>query len=80
MSDKQPPEWTSSDPGAEVDPDMPGDRDENDSIWSREPQDAVGETDRIAEQKDVYDAAADNNDPNEGDHAVGGSEGTADGQ
>ncbi|AZG47774.1 hypothetical protein [Gordonia insulae] len=67
-------------PDAETDPDLPSDREENRSVWERQPQDQIGETDRIAEQKNVYEAAADANDPNEGDHAVGGSEGTADGQ
>lgn len=67
-------------PGAPNDPDLPSDREENRSVWERQPQDEIGETDRIGEEKKVYEAAADSNDPNEGDHAVGGSEGTADGQ
>jgi hypothetical protein len=67
-------------PGAHHDPDLPSDREQNRSVWERQPQDEIGETDRIAEEKHIYEAAADENDPNEGDHAVGGSEGTADGQ
>lgn len=80
MAETPKSEWTSTDKQIADDPDMPTDVDENpQSVLAADHDTPVGETDRIAEEKAAYRAAAGGDHSDHG-HAVGGSEGTADGQ
>ncbi|MDH3006206.1 hypothetical protein [Gordonia alkanivorans] len=82
MADNEQPDWTTTEDDLKTDPDMPeqpAERDGPDSVLPTSGDAPVGETKRIEEEKAAYDAApADTDAPK--DHAVGGSEGTADGQ
>ncbi|MEE4023728.1 hypothetical protein V1Y59_11615 [Gordonia sp. PKS22-38] len=63
----------------ELDPDMPNEYDDKHSAMPTADDPEIGETDRIAEEKDIYKGASSDGHSDHG-HAVGGSEGTADGQ
>ncbi|MBD0862869.1 hypothetical protein IA539_16905 [Gordonia sp. zg691] len=79
MPDNDDPTWTSTDAALEEDPDMPADQHKPRTVFPGEDDTPIGETERIAEEKGAYDAApaADHSDQG---HALGGSEGTAEGQ
>lgn len=82
MADNDKPDWTTTDDDLRTDPDMPEQPDEADGPESLLPtadDTPIGETERTAEEKAVYEAAVPDDEANPG-HAVGGSEGTADGQ
>ncbi|QMU21779.1 hypothetical protein [Gordonia rubripertincta] len=82
MSDNEQQHWTTTEDELTTDPDMPEQPDEPDGPHSVLPgadDSPIGETKRIEDEKAVYNASpADTDAPK--DHAVGGSEGTADGQ
>ncbi|KAF0971246.1 MULTISPECIES: hypothetical protein [Gordonia] len=82
MADNEQPDWTTTEADLKADPDMPeqpGERDGPGSVFPSADDTPIGETKRIAEEKATYDAAPADADSSR-DHAVGGSEGTADGQ
>ncbi|WP_168702608.1 hypothetical protein [Gordonia paraffinivorans] len=82
MADDEQPDWTATDDHLKADPDMPEQPDEAggpDSMLPSADDTPIGETDRIAEEKAAYGASSDTDHSDHG-HAVGGSEGTADGQ
>ncbi|WP_279106239.1 hypothetical protein [Gordonia paraffinivorans] len=82
MADNDKPDWTTTDDDLRTDPDMPEQPDEAggpESLLPTADDTPIGETERTAEEKAVYEAAVPDDEANPG-HAVGGSEGTADGQ
>ncbi|SDU72330.1 hypothetical protein [Gordonia westfalica] len=82
MADNEQPDWTTTRDDLKADPDMPEQPDEQggpDSVLPTADDSPIGETQRIREEKATYDAAPADADSAK-DHAVGGSEGTADGR
>ncbi|MEO9330251.1 hypothetical protein [Gordonia aurantiaca] len=82
MADNERPDHPTTEAGPRTDPDMPHEPDAAEgpeSVFPSAEDTPIGETERIAEEKDVYDAALPDDESDPG-HAVGGSEGTADGQ
>ena len=67
-----------SDDGSIDDPDIPHE-DPHESAFAFGDATPIGETDRIAREKAIYEAARHGNDLNRG-HALGGSDGTTEGQ
>ena len=83
MPDNEKPTWTTTDDEVKADPDMRSDPDENGGPASALPtagDTEICETDRIREDKASYDGAQPPADHTDEGHAVGGSEGTTDGQ
>ena len=73
--DPDSPEVDSTDPDV---PDIPHEQ-PHESAFAFGDATPIGETDRIAREKAIYEAARHGNDVNRG-HALGGSDGTTEGQ
>ncbi len=81
MADNEQPDWTTTEADLKADPDMPDERGGPHSVLpTADDSPPIGETKRIEEEKAAYAAAPADTDAPPKNHAVGGSEGTADGQ
>ncbi|GAC66692.1 hypothetical protein [Gordonia soli] len=80
MAENTDPEWTSTDPEVDRDPDLAHEEGETPNVLPGADDPELGETKRIEEEKHIYEAGTPDPEHSEDGHAVGGSEGTADGQ
>ncbi|GAB37509.1 MULTISPECIES: hypothetical protein [Gordonia] len=78
MSDSPEPDSPDTDDPEVDDPDIPHEQ-PHESAFAFGDATPIGETDRIAREKAIYEAARHGNDVNRG-HALGGSDGTTEGQ
>ncbi|MEY1672992.1 hypothetical protein AB4Z55_02320 [Gordonia sp. ABKF26] len=82
MPDNEKPTWTTNEDELRTDPDLRDDPDEEhgpESVLPAAGDTAIGQTKRTEEEKAAYEAAPHTGHSDQG-HALGGSEGTAEGQ